>query len=105
MTAIPAGGVVGGGRLGRLESMSRMIHGAATPSRAALTTQDCRASTSARIATSCRSEEARLRSTVVSSLPPTSRDIRSVSRMRSATGSASRAFSASTQIAKLPVAR
>src|SRR5476649_1016301 len=76
MTAMPADELYAWAASGRVESRSNKTHGAATPNRAALTIQDCRASISERIAASWRKYAARLRSTVVNSLPPTSRDIR-----------------------------
>ena len=52
ITTTPAGVLYALAASARVDSISRMIHGAATPSRAAFTIQDCRASTSARMATS-----------------------------------------------------
>ena len=76
---------------------------AATPSRAALRIHDWRATTSDRSAASSLRYAASPRSTDVTSLPPTSRAMRKVSRMRSAIGSASVALRRSRQWTKLPV--
>ena len=73
---------------GRSDSSARTIHGAATASRAALTVQPCRVSSSARVRASSRRNAERVRSSRPRSVPPTSRAIRSDSTIRSPTGSA-----------------
>ena len=73
---------------GRSASSTSTIHGAATASRAALTVQPCRVSSSARVRASSRRKADSVRSSRPRSLPPTSRAIRSDSTSRSPTGSA-----------------
>ena len=77
--------------------------GAATASRAPLTVQACRDSSSERVRASSRRKPDRLRSRLPSSPPPTSRAMRSPSTTRSPTGSASRTLSRSRLSAKRPV--
>ena len=77
-----------------------VTHGAAAASRAALTVQPCRASSSPRVRASSRRNADSVRSSRPRSVPPTSRASRSDSTMRSATGSASRSFSASSAVAE-----
>ena len=104
-TVAPAAVLYADTPLGRVASRARTTHGAATASLAALTVQLCRASSSPRVRASSRRNSLSVRSIVPTSVPPTSRVTRSASTMRSATGSASRSFRASSDSPNLPVAR
>ena len=95
-TTQPGRRVVGVDRLrAAATAAASTTHGAATASRAALTVQPCRVSSSARVRASSRRNADRVRSSRPRSLPPTSRAIRSDSTIRSPTGSARSALSRS----------
>ena len=102
---MPAGRLYAWTESGRVHSSASTTHGAATASRAALTVQPCRVSSSARVRASSRRKVDKVRSSRPRSLPPTSRAMRSDSTSRSATGSLSRSLSRSRHSWKRPVAR
>ena len=85
------------------DSNASTSQGAATATRAPLTDQDCRDSSSDRVRASSRRNDDNDRSNRPRSPPPTSRAIRSASITRSPTGSASRAFNRSSDSANRPV--